>query len=90
MSVRVQDAAFSVGEELERFTAQQAGAGAVVSFTGIVRDESGRLSAMEIEHYPGMTQSALEKIAHEAESRWPLTGRLIIHRYGGLSRARRS
>jgi molybdopterin synthase catalytic subunit len=59
--------------------------GAVVTFTGIVRDLDGTsLNAMEIEHYPGMTQKALEKIAQEARDRWSLGDVLIFHRYGTL------
>lgn len=59
--------------------------GAVVTFTGIVRDLGGtRLTAMEIEHYPGMTQKALEKIVEEALERWSLGDVLIIHRHGTL------
>ena len=60
--------------------------GAVVTFTGIVRDlASGDLSAMEIEHYPGMTEAALQKYAAEAQSRWNLGDVLVIHRHGSLT-----
>jgi molybdopterin synthase catalytic subunit len=85
MDIRVQDAAFDMGAELNRFTAQVDGAGAVVSFSGIVRDvEGGDLHAMEIEHYPGMTERALNDIATQAMQRWQLTDALIIHRHGRL------
>ncbi|MEO1677533.1 MAG: molybdenum cofactor biosynthesis protein MoaE [Pseudomonadota bacterium] len=83
--IRVQAAAFGYGAEVDRFADAQAGAGAVVSFAGVVRDEGGALSGMEIEHYPGMTEKALAKIAAEAEGRWALTGALVIHRYGALA-----
>ncbi|QDC07840.1 molybdenum cofactor biosynthesis protein MoaE [Oceanicola sp. D3] len=82
--VRVQAESFDAGAELNRFSAAQGGAGAVVSFTGVVRDVAGRLEAMEIEHYPGMTEKAISGIVEEAEGRWPLTGALVIHRHGRL------
>ncbi len=85
MTVRVQSETFDPGAELNAFTAAVDGAGAVVSFTGVVRDVSGGLTAMEIEHYPGMTQSALAKIVDEATARWDLAGALVIHRYGVLT-----
>ena len=85
MDIRVQQAAFDAGVEANRFTARQQGMGAVVTFTGIVRDAGqGKLHAMEIEHYPGMTQKALEQIAADARARWDLGDVLIIHRFGRL------
>ncbi len=84
MSVRVQSEPFDMGAEIGAFTARVAGAGAVVTFSGLVRDDGGRLAAMEIEHYPGMTESALEKIRAEALGRWSLADAMIIHRYGEL------
>ncbi len=80
--IRVQEAVFAPGKELDAFTDVQSGAGAVVSFTGVVRDDGGNLDEMMIEHYPGMTEKALAKIAEEAETRWSLAGALVIHRYG--------
>ncbi len=83
--VRVQREAFDLGAELEAFEAAAPGAGAMVSFTGIVRDDAGgRLDRMEIEHYPGMTERALEKIRAEAMDRWQLAGAMIVHRFGAL------
>ncbi|MFQ6551242.1 molybdenum cofactor biosynthesis protein MoaE [Aestuariibius insulae] len=87
MDVRVQQKSFSAGDVLDAFTAAQEGAGAIVSFTGITRDISGGLTHMEIEHYPGMTERALTQISQEAADRWPLTGSLILHRYGRLAAA---
>ncbi|MDA3857433.1 MAG: molybdenum cofactor biosynthesis protein MoaE [Roseovarius sp.] len=85
MDIRVQEAAFDLGKETNGFAARQSGMGAVVTFTGIVRDlDDGALSAMEIEHYPGMTQKAIEGIADEARTRWSLGDVLVIHRYGRL------
>ncbi len=84
MRLSVQEAAFDAGAELNAFSASVAGAGAVVSFTGLVRDSDGSLQAMEIEHYPGMTQAAIADIAAQAQTRWSLTDVLVIHRYGRL------
>ena len=85
MQVRVQSEAFDAGAELNLFSAGAEGAGAVVSFTGVVRDVAGGLTAMEIEHYPGMTESAIRTIATEAVERWNLADVLVIHRHGILS-----
>lgn len=82
--IRVQAMPFDPGGELNRFSADLAGAGAVVSFTGVVRDNDGDLSAMEIEHYPGMTETALRAMRDEAMTRWSLVDALIIHRFGRL------
>ena len=87
MDIRVQDAAFDAGAELNAFTGRQDNAGAIVSFTGIVRDVAGGLRHMEIEHYPAMTKSALETIAKDALSRWALDDVLVIHRHGKLAPA---
>ncbi|MEM9434318.1 MAG: molybdenum cofactor biosynthesis protein MoaE [Pseudomonadota bacterium] len=84
MGIRVQDTAFDAGAELNTFTEAQSGAGAVVSFSGIVRDVDGGLEHMEIEHYPAMTKAALEQIAQDARERWALSDVLIIHRFGHL------
>ena len=85
MTVRVQKEPFDMGSEVDSFTASVPGAGAVVTFSGLVRDEGGTLSAMEIEHYPGMTEKALEKIRVEAVERWSLADAMIIHRHGPMS-----
>lgn len=85
MRIIVQDAPFDFGAEAAGFAAGRHDMGAVVTFTGIVRDRpGGGLQAMEIEHYPGMTQKALEQIAAEAADRWSLGDALVIHRYGRL------
>src|SRR3546814_15331659 len=75
-SVRVSPEDFDTGAELARL---EAGAGAVASFTGIVRGDGG-LAAMTLEHYPAMTEKALAGIEAEAERRWPLLDGTIIHR----------
>ena len=85
MDIRVQSDPFDPGAELTRFSGAQSKAGAVVTFTGIVRDTREGLQSMRIEHYPGMTEAALSKIAQDAQSRWSLQDTLIIHRFGDLS-----
>ncbi len=86
MDIRVQEAVFASGAELDAFLARQSQMGATVSFTGIVRDlPGGGLQSMRIEHYPGMTEKALSEIAGEALERWDLGDVLVIHRYGDLA-----
>lgn len=85
MRLSVQTEPFDLGAESRDFAASVAGAGAVVTFTGLVRDDGGTLTAMEIEHYPGMTTRAIAAIMAEAEARWSLQGALVIHRYGQLA-----
>jgi molybdopterin synthase catalytic subunit len=84
--IRVQAEDFDVGAELARLTAGRRDIGGLASFIGIVRErsEAGDLQAMTLEHYPGMTEKRLAEIEAEALRRWPLTGSLIIHRYGRL------
>jgi molybdopterin synthase catalytic subunit len=83
MKIAVQEAAFDPGAELNSFSAGHAEMGAIVTFSGLVRGDGG-LSAMEIEHYPGMTERAITRIAEEARDRWSLGDVLVIHRYGRL------
>jgi molybdopterin synthase catalytic subunit len=85
---RVQAEPFEPGAELTRFTEAATGAGATVSFTGLVRgqDHAGRaLTAMTLEHYPGMTEAQVQAITEEAARRWPLQAVLVIHRFGRLA-----
>jgi molybdopterin synthase catalytic subunit len=84
MRLLVQSDAFDIGVESTGFAAGAAGAGAIVTFTGLVRDTSARLQAMEIEHYPGMTERAIAGIMDQAAARWALTDALVIHRHGRL------
>lgn len=85
MRISVQAAPFDLGAESVAFAKGCAGAGAVVTFTGIVRDNGGALSAMEIEHYPGMTERAIAAIMDQAVARWALIDALVIHRHGRLA-----
>lgn len=80
--VRVQRDDFDVAGEIARLTAGQNDVGAVVTFSGLCRDEAGTLSALELEHYPGMAEREIGQIAEEAASRWPLGGITVIHRVG--------
>ena len=84
MRLSVQAEAFDLGAESNAFAASVAGAGAVVTFTGLVRDNGGSLAAMEIEHYPGMTEKAIATIIAQAIERWTLVDVLVIHRFGRL------
>jgi molybdopterin synthase catalytic subunit len=84
--IRVQEAPFEVGTELAAFTAGRTDIGAVASFVGLVRDVAGdeTITAMTLEHYPGMTERKLAEIEVTARSQWPLQESLIVHRYGRL------
>jgi molybdopterin synthase catalytic subunit len=81
----VQEAPFDLGTETATVASGRKDMGAIVTFTGIVRDTGAdRLEAMEIEHYPGMTEAALTDIAQQAVDRWSLGDVLVIHRHGRL------
>ena len=84
--VRVQEADFDAGKELDSLTRGRRDVGAVASFVGLVRDanDGSAVSAMTLEHYPGMTEKALEDICTQAHSRWDLLDTLVIHRVGAL------
>ncbi|MEI5665175.1 molybdenum cofactor biosynthesis protein MoaE [Bosea sp. CCNWLW174] len=80
--VRIQSEDFDIGAEMAALTSGSTNIGAVVSFAGLCRDESGRLAALELEHYPGMAEAEIARVAAEAAERWPLSGLVAIHRYG--------
>lgn len=86
IAVRVQREDFDVAAELNRLRQGRTDIGAIVTFTGLVRDMAGGepVRAMTLEHYPGMAERQLQQICREAESRWPLQGGTVIHRYGRL------
>lgn len=86
MSVRVQQEDFDLSAEVAALRAGQPGVGAVAAFVGLVRDmnEGSGVSEMALEHYPGMTEKALEAIVAEARARWDILGARIIHRVGTL------
>jgi len=80
--VRVQKDSFDAALEAAALTQGRSDIGAVVTFTGLCRDEGGALAALEIEHYPGMAEAEINRVAQEAASRWQLEGIVAIHRYG--------
>ncbi len=84
--IRIQQHAFDAGSELALLKRGNLNIGGTVQFVGTVRDlsENGAVSAMTLEHYPGMTENALEEIETEARWRWPLDASLVVHRYGRL------
>ncbi|HRE16915.1 MAG TPA: molybdopterin synthase catalytic subunit MoaE [Rhodocyclaceae bacterium] len=86
MTIRVQTEDFDVGAELAALRAGDGRVGAVASFVGVVRDlsEGKSISAMTLEHYPGMTEKALEAIVADAKQRWDIFDALVIHRVGPL------
>ncbi|WP_026607221.1 molybdenum cofactor biosynthesis protein MoaE [Methylocapsa acidiphila] len=80
--IRVQKEIFDAGEEAAKLTQGRTDIGAVVTFTGLCRDEGGTLAALEIEHYPGMAEAEIARVAVDAAARWTLASLLVIHRYG--------
>ena len=86
MNIRVQEADFDLGVELTAVRAGDPRVGALASFVGLVRDmnDGAGVSEMTLEHYPGMTEKALEAIVAEAKDRWEIYNALVIHRVGPL------
>jgi molybdopterin synthase catalytic subunit len=84
--IRVQSQDFDIGAEIAGLRSGRTDIGAIAAFIGTVRDlaKSSSVSAMTLEHYPGMTEKELSRIEAEAQFRWPLQGSLIIHRTGQL------
>lgn len=84
--IRVQQEDFDIGVEIDQLRAGRTDIGAIVTFTGTVRDtaKGEPISEMTLEHYPGMTEKELERIEQEAQARWPLQASLIIHRHGPM------
>jgi molybdopterin synthase catalytic subunit len=84
-TIHVQRESFDIADEIAALTAGRSDIGAVVTFTGLCRDEAGRLAALELEHYAGMAEAELGRVAEEARERWSLQGLTIIHRFGTLA-----
>lgn len=80
--IRIQREDFSLQDEIDALSVGRSDIGAVISFTGLCRDEAGTLAALELEHYPGMAEAEIGRVAEEAVARWPLLGLVAIHRYG--------
>ena len=91
MVVRLQLHDFDISAEIDQLVAGRTDIGAVVTFTGLVRDmaKGAPILDMTLEHYPGMCEAELERIEAEARSRWELQGSLILHRYGRLTPSER-
>jgi molybdopterin synthase catalytic subunit len=82
--IRVQSEDFDLAQEVALLSAGRKDIGAVVTFSGLCRDEAGTLAALELEHYPGMAEAELSRIATEATERWPLNSVTVIHRHGKI------
>jgi molybdopterin synthase catalytic subunit len=82
--VRVQADLFDPAAEMALIEAGRRDIGAVVSFTGLCRDEDGALAALELEHYPGMAEAEIGRVAEETLARWPLQALTVIHRHGRI------
>ncbi len=85
LTIRVQHEDFDLSAESRALTQGRADIGAVVSFTGLCRDEAGTLSALELEHYPGMAEAEIRRIGEEAIDRFGLIGLTAIHRFGKIA-----
>ena len=84
-SVRVQAEPFDIAAECDGLTRDRRDIGALVTFTGLCRDEGGTLAALEIEHYPGMAEAEIMAVARDACERWPLLGLTAVHRFGRIA-----
>ena len=84
IDIRIQREDFDLAAEVGRLTYGRGDIGAVVTFSGLCRDEDSRLAALELEHYPGMAEEEIRRIADEAAGRWPLAALTAIHRYGRI------
>jgi molybdopterin synthase catalytic subunit len=84
-TIHVQRENFDIADEIAAVTAGRSDVGAVVTFTGVCRDEEGRLAALELEHYAGMAEAEIARVAEEAGGRWPLQAATVIHRYGTIA-----
>jgi molybdopterin synthase catalytic subunit len=84
-TIRVQRDDFDAGAEADLLARGRTDVGAVVTFVGLCRDEGGRLAALELEHYSGMAEEEIGRVAREAEARWPLLGVTLIHRHGRIA-----
>jgi molybdopterin synthase catalytic subunit len=85
VAIRIQAGDFDVAAETAALTQDRADIGAVVAFTGLCRDEGGRLAALELEHYPKMAEAEVARVVEEARRRWPLAGVTVIHRHGTIA-----
>lgn len=84
-TIHVQRETFDIADEIAAIAAERTDMGAIVTFTGVCRDEDGRLAALELEHYAGMAEGEIARVAEEAAGRWPLQGVTVIHRHGTIA-----
>jgi len=82
--IRIQAEDFDISAEISQLSEGRGDIGAVVTFSGLCRDESGTLAALELEHYPGMAEAEIKHFAEQAIERWDLCGLIAIHRYGKI------
>jgi molybdopterin synthase catalytic subunit len=87
VTIRIQEADFEVAQEIAALTKGRSDTGAVVTFTGVCRGAEGgqTITALTLEHYPGMAETEIARHAETAASRWPLTGLTVIHRVGRIA-----
>lgn len=83
-TIRVQRGDFDLAAEVARLSSGRSDVGAVVTFTGLCRDEGGTLEALDLEYYPGMAEAEIRAVADEALARWPLLGLTAVHRFGRI------
>jgi molybdopterin synthase catalytic subunit len=84
-TIRIQREDFDLAAEVAALTGARGKIGAVVTFSGLCRNEEGRLAALELEHYPAMVEAEVERVVAQAERRWPLQGVTVVHRYGRIA-----
>src|SRR5687767_4508994 len=84
-TIHVQRENFDIADEIAAVMAGRSDVGAVVTFTGVCRDEDGRLAALELEHYAGMAEADIARVAEDAGGRWPLQVVTVIHRFGTIA-----
>lgn len=82
--VRVQAEDFDIGAEIAKLGHGRPDIGAIVSFSGLCRDEAGTLAALELEHYPGMAEAEIGRVVAQALDRWPLIAATVVHRFGTI------
>lgn len=85
IEVRIQTVDFDLSAEVSTLLSGLRDTGAVVTFSGLCRSEDGTLAALELEHYPGMAEAEIRRIADEAAARWPVTALCAIHRVGRIA-----
>ena len=85
ISVRVQREDFDEADIVGALVGGRRDVGALVTFTGLCRDEDGRLAALQLEHYPGMAEAEIARVAESAGARWPLAGIAVVHRFGRIA-----